>query len=240
MRRKVASQASKPTCKSRLGWGIVWILVISTVISIILLTVKYLENPNHLPIQEVKIEGDLPHVTATELTTIIDPYVKKGFINLRVGALQQALLQHPWIKAVFIQRWWPDTLLIRLQEQIPLAYWGQNQLISDEGIVFTPSSLPPDLFTIEAPEGMEQQVMALYEQITNLLKPLGLKIHKLQLTPRGACELEVDNHLVIRLGRQDSIYRLQRLSNVYQKIVYLRHNDVKIIDLRYPNGIVVQ
>lgn len=238
-------QASRKQSKSA-GWPEWWdwvlrgaLLAITLGLSITLF--DYFADPDNLPVQQVKVEGVLPHLDPAYLQQVIDPYVKAGFVRFNVKALQHALCQHPWVSDVFIQRLWPDTVLVRLTEHKPLARWGSHQLLSTEGIVFSPfrGAFPKELPYFEAPEGTEKTVLATYNQMNQRLVALPLTIRQLTLTPRGAWTLVLGDHMVIQLGRQEVIHRLERFVKAYDKMIYSHHEDVQTVDLRYPNGIAV-
>ncbi|MHA7840843.1 MAG: cell division protein FtsQ/DivIB [Gammaproteobacteria bacterium] len=241
--KKQASRRQTQSAWWPLWWD--WILrgaLLALVVGLFVTLFDYLADPNNLPIQQVKVEGKLPHLDEADLQRRIDPYVKAGFIRLDVKALQHELSQEPWVSGVFIRRLWPDTVVVRIEEHQPLAHWGPDGLLSERGVVFFPSqvTLPDHLPYFNAPVGMEKKVLKTYNQMKNTLTPLPLTIQRLELSPRGAWILALENHMVIQLGRQDILRRLERFVKAYDKIIHSHHDDVKTVDLRYPNGIAVQ
>lgn len=239
-------QASRKPSQ-RAWWSVWWDWVLrgallALVLGLFITLFDYFADPDNLPIQHVKVEGTVPHLNQARLQRVIDPYVKAGFVRLNVKALQQALWQDPWVSDVFVRRLWPDTVVVRLEEHQPLARWGAHQLLSTKGIVFSPPQaiLPKDLPYFDAPMGTEKRVLKTYTRMKNILDPLPLKIQRLELTPRGAWTLALEDHMVIQLGRQEITHRLERFVKAYDKIIHSHHEDVKTVDLRYPNGIAVR
>ena len=222
-----------------------WILrgtLLALVLGLSMTLFDYFADPDNLPIQQVKVEGNAPHLDPARLQQVIDPYVKSGFIRFNAKALQQALCEDPWVSDIFIRRLWPDTVVVRLEEHKPLAQWGAGELLSTKGIIFSPhqATLPHGLPYFDAPVGTEKKVLKAYTAMKNSLTPLPLKIQQLELTPRGGWTLALEDHMVIQLGRQDIYHRLERFVKAYEKIIHSHHEDVETVDLRYPNGIAVR
>lgn len=246
MRKKIYKQASRKQPHSMrwlMGWE--WIVggvLLTLVLGFLVAIYDYFSDANNLPIQHVKVEGTMPHLDPLILRQIIDHYVQVGFLRLKVKDLQEVLSQDPWVSSVFIGRLWPDTVVVRLEEHVPLARWRWDSLLSIKGVVFTPppSTLPEGLPRLNGPVGTEEKVLNLYKTIEMLLTPLSLKIQELELTTRGAWTLTLEDQTVIQLGGQDVVDRLKRFITVYHKIVHSHHDDVDTVDLRYPNGVAVR
>lgn len=202
---------------------------------------RYL-GPTELPINNVKISGDLPHVTRAQLEQVIIPFVQADFFTINVNELRQNLLQFPWIKTAVVSRVWPGTLSIYLAEYKPLARWNKLGLMSQQGDVFfpDPKTLPPDLPQLAGPEQQAKSVFKQYQICKQLLRTLQLQVTRLQLTDRGAWTLSLDNGMQLLLGTRDPIDHLNRFVSVYNGVFGSAKLQAQQVDLRYPNGMAVK
>ena len=67
-----------------------------------------------------------------------DRSVKRGFFGIRLNLMRDELLQVPWVIGAQVQRKWPNTVLLHVQERQPLALWGDNGVIDTTGKLFFP------------------------------------------------------------------------------------------------------
>ncbi len=194
-------------------------------------------------IRTVRVESTLEHVSESQVRAVLARFMDEGFFSLDVRVLKQALENRPWIRHVSVRRIWPDTLELDITEQRVIARWGGEALLSDRGQIFSPpdmqahvSSLP----RLEGPQGSQQQVMNQYQAFSRLLSPAGLRIRELVFDERDSWRLILDSDVVVRLGREALVDRLQRLLVIYRRELEGELPGVASIDLRYDNGIAVR
>ena len=89
-----------------------------------------------LPVRVVRIEGAFVHVSRANLRAELLPLVQKGIFVVDVNAIQQRLLDMPWIAKASVRRIWPNTLSIHIVEQVPVARWNRHLLLNADGRVF--------------------------------------------------------------------------------------------------------
>ncbi len=198
--------------------------------------------PIELPIQNVKITGDLPHVTQARLEQVIMPFVQSDFFELSVNELCHNLLELPWIKAARVARVWPSGVKVTLQEQQALARWNKRGLMNEHGELFFPDikTFPADLPQLVGPTERAKLIFTQYKAIKRLLKPLNLKLTRLQLTERGAWTLNLNNGMQLLLGTREPIKRLNQFINVYNGVFASPSLQARQVDLRYSNGMAVK
>lgn len=199
-------------------------------------------DPVNFPLTAVKLVGDKKHLTQQSLYQIIIPEMKAGFFQLRVARIRGKLLSVPWIKQVDVRKMWPNQLVIRFEEHTPAAFWGDKALLSDQGVLFAPESIPTDLPVLPAlqgPDGRVSHVWQQYLEMEKLLAPLELHITHLMLAPRGAWQLRLSNGTTILLGTHDILTRLNRFTRVYRKHFEEKQSQMAYVDLRYTSGMAV-
>jgi len=70
-----------------------------------------------------------------------------------------------------------------------------------------------------------------------MLNPIGQEIAALTLDPRGAWRLTLADGRELLLGREQLAFRLRRFIGVHAELARL--DDVRRVDLRYPNGLAL-
>lgn len=199
-----------------------------------------LRNPDDFPLNHVKIEGSLSHLTNETVQEALSPYVMTGFFGIDLENIKIHLLEQPWIKNVFIQRVWPDTIVIKIEERKPYLRWTEQAVLSELGEVFYPDAQSiPQLPVLDGPDSQKHRMIAMYEWLVNQLSPIGFSVEKLELTPRGSWILTLGNNLTLQLGKDSIEQRVSRFLVLYPHVAKNTQNAIKYIDLRYPNGIAV-
>lgn len=201
-----------------------------------------LQKPTTFPIATIKITSSYAHITREALQRTIEPYVNTGFFAVSFSRLRQQLLERPWVKQVSLSRVWPDTVIIRVQEQQAVARWNQDGLFNSQGDLFFPntSTILQDLPQLSGPPSESKQIYDTYLQIQQNLDRIGRSIKQMQLTSRHAWRLKLDNQMQIYLGRKNTISRIHNFVTVYNTVFGSQGANASTVDLRYPNGMAVQ
>ncbi len=201
-----------------------------------------MHDPNWMPIKHVVIVATGSHIPRETLQKTVDADLKGGFFSLDKYSMRQDLMRLPWVDDVSIRRVWPSELHIRIDEQVPVAQWGDHSLINKRSEIFSPplDSLPPGLPRLSGPDASEEMIWEQYQSWSLLLKPLDLKIISLNLNSRHSWNLELSNGIRLVLGRVDVDVRFKRFIKLYPTLFSPKASQIRRIDLRYPNGISVQ
>jgi cell division protein FtsQ len=210
-------------------------------ISVFFVAANKLKQAQYFPIKEVKVYG-VHNADRDAMQTVISPLVKDGFFGVDVDLIKERVQQSPWVNRVFVQRVWPEQVLITLEERDPIARWNKNSLLSESGELFTPdrSSYPENLPEFIGPEGQQIQMLQYFKKMNSLVMPLHLKILRLELLSSQAWNLTFDNGVKLSVGHKDVLTHIGHFVKVYPKIVGNRASDVDYVDLRYPNGLAVR
>lgn len=201
-----------------------------------------LTNKDVLPIQHIQIVASNTYIKPPELEHVIEKNIDGGFFSLDIQRLKQALLQQQWVNKVSVRRVWPDTLVLTIQEQKPVARWGDKGAVNEDGVAFYPelTSIPDGLPTLMGPKDSSLLVLREYIVLNTLLVPLKLSIRELSLTERNAWDLQLNNGIEVVLGREDVESRFAEFVSVYPRVIGERSANVKCVDMRYPNGFAIQ
>ncbi|WP_278447380.1 cell division protein FtsQ/DivIB [Stutzerimonas kunmingensis] len=193
------------------------------------------------PIAKVSVQGELGYVSREAVQQRIAPFVEQSFFKVDLNGMRHQLERMPWIAHVEVRRVWPDQVMVRLDEQLPIARWGGEALLNNKGQAFSPDDLTryehlPHLY---GPKRAQQRVMQQYQMLSQMLRPLGFSISRLELRERGSWFLTTNQGVELLLGRDQVVEKMRRFTAIYQKALEQESEKIARIDLRYANGLAV-
>ena len=198
------------------------------------------------PVTNVSIHGQFARVSRQAVADRVYAALGDSFIRLDLSGIQRALSGEPWIDFARVQRRWPDGLDVTVIEHKPIARWNDRDVLNQRGEIIQLSGREgefeslADLPRLSGPEGMEQNVMSRYQAIGKLLKDYEMSIRQLACDDSHSWTLQLDDGVVIALGRDNVIDRVRRFIAVYEVQLQSRWAELQRIDLRYFNGLAVQ
>lgn len=205
-------------------------------------SVTWLRNPHNMPLRSVQIEGEFRKLSTDALQKAVGGVAQGGFFTVNVAAVQRAAESLPWVASVTVRRVWPDTLQLQIVERRAAARWGDAGLLSMSGQLFMPdaASIPPNLTRLNGPEELRRRVMETYIAVTAVLAPIGRRVAELQVDKRRAWLLRLDSGVELRLGKDNTLDRVERFVRIYPTVFAVRESELKTVDMRYSNGFAVR
>ncbi len=193
------------------------------------------------PIAKVSVQGELSYVAREAVQQRIAPFVEASFFKVDLNGMRHDLEQMPWIAHVEVRRVWPDQVQVNLEEQLPIARWGDEALLNNRGQAFAPNNLNhyEHLPQLHGPKRAQQRVMQQYQMLSQMLRPLGFSIASLELRERGSWFLTTSQGIELLLGRDHVVEKMRRFNAIYQKALQAQSEKIARIDLRYANGLAV-
>ena len=226
----------------RLVWPLLFLLLGGATYMLAQRVLPYADRP----ISQVSVQGDLSYISQQAVQQRIAPYLTASFFTVDLAAMRGELEQMPWIAHAEVRRIWPNQLSIQLEEQLPIARWGNEALLNNQGQAFTPRELAnyqnlPQLF---GPQRAQQRVMQQYQLFSQMLRPLGFSVAQLELRERGSWFLttgvnSTGQSIELLLGRDHLLEKMRRFVAVYEKTLKPEIANIARIDLRYANGLAV-
>ncbi|MFN3580351.1 MAG: cell division protein FtsQ/DivIB [Pseudomonas sp.] len=193
------------------------------------------------PIDLVSVRGDLQYIDPTAVQTVIQPYLNESFLGIDLGSMREDLAAMPWVAGVSVTRVWPDQLVVQLEEQLPIARWGDTALLNNEGRDFEPDDISrfAELPQLDGPPRAKRRVMQYYQQFNRLLRPYGMGVAELELRERGSWFLTTQDGIQILLGRDNLVDKMQRFLTIDQHMLAEYREQIARVDLRYSNAMAV-
>ncbi len=221
---------------------LMWVANLLYALAVVLMLYATLFVVVHLPIfplREVRVDGQLAHVTREQVKFIVERYLHGNFFTLDLVKARDAFEKLPWARNVSVRRRWPDKLEVVVEEHKELARWGNIALVNTYGELFHAAS-DSDLPVFYGPGDGVREVAQHYGIYSQILAASDIKIVRLVLSPRRAWQLTTDKGMAIELGREQMESRLKKFAGVYSTTLAGLGVTVSYADLRYPNGFAVR
>mgnify|MGYP000122569560 FL=1 len=190
-------------------------------------------------VENVEIEGEFRYWQANDLAKQLLWVKEQNFFSLDVRQVKYKIEQLALIKSAQVKKVWPDTLLVKFKEDIPVAVWNQQTLLNPKGEELL---LPERLNTNELPKlfGPQQktaQVMRQFQRFQTRLSSVNAAMVSLTMNSVGSWQMQLENGWTIRLGRQQIEQRVERLIELLK---ILPQEKVAVVDLRYGKGAAIK
>jgi len=199
----------------------------------------YLTDASKMPMSALIIQGERDYVSDDDIRVVLlqKPAIENYF-SVNVDDIQKKIESLPWVYHASVRKSWPDLLRVYIQEQPVVAVWNDTQLLNEDGIVFDAdmNSSPKSLVKLYSPNDKIEQTLAKYNEFNGLLQLNNYKIVKMVLNLRNAITVELSNGIMLRLGRENAISRIQRYIDY---VAVLDKEKIAYIDLRYDTGFSV-
>jgi cell division protein FtsQ len=197
-------------------------------------------------LREIQIDGDTAHINSPTVRASVVGHLKGNFFTVDLDAARAAFEQMPWVHHASVRRVWPNALAVSLEEYTPLGTWGDDQLVSVDGDLFTANQgeLEGSLPAFDGPDGSAREVVARYRDFTKWFAPIDAKPDEVTLSERYAWTVKLSNGMQVELGRernQDTLFdRTRRFVASWSAVTGRWGKDIEYADLRYPNGFAIQ
>jgi cell division protein FtsQ len=217
-----------------------WMIAVALVVLPVVAVLQGWIGAERWPLRTLRIGGDLQRVDEQKLRAAVLPYARNGFFAIRLEDAQAAVAKLPWVERAEVRKRWPDVVEVRIVEHRPLARWGEDQLLSEDGDLFplagaeVPGSLPR--FDVDAPAARIADVVALYNEARELFAPEGVRVREVSLDRRGSWSLLLSNGVRVVVGSQEARLRLGRFARLLPGLLAQNPQRLTRADLRYTNG----
>ncbi|MBL8443310.1 MAG: cell division protein FtsQ/DivIB [Zoogloeaceae bacterium] len=196
------------------------------------------------PLREVTVLSPPAQVTTAQIEFAARTALRGNFFLVDLETVRAAFEKLPWVRRAEVRRRWPDALELRLEEHQAVAYWtnadGEDaHLVNVFGEVFVAAS-NANMPAFSGPQGAAPYLLNRYQQFNRILEPIDRRVVGLRLSAREAWQLELDDGMVIVLGReQDKLpvdMRLERFVRAWPQTIEQVGIQVAVVDLRYQGG----
>jgi cell division protein FtsQ len=214
-----------------------WLLAVCLVVAPVFAVLNGWIGGSRWPMRTLLVTGEFRQVSDARVRREVLPYVQRGFFAVDLAALRARLGALPWVKSVEVRKRWPDRLEVAIVEYRPLARWGAQRMLSENGELFpAPKGLGARLPLFLGPDARAAEMISFHSQARPLFLGSGLQVAEVRLSARGSWSLRLSDGTDVEVGRSDSQHRLQRFSRLLPRLVAQEPRRLERADLRYTNG----
>lgn len=225
------------------------LLLVAAAAALLVAAVLWSARLPWFPLRDVVVSNELREVRRAEVERSLAGRLRGNFFSINLDNVRKSLEEIPWVRRAEVRRQWPSSLLVNVEEHVPVAFWGQatGQLVNSYGEIFTasmtiePTAPMPFLY---GPPGLSQDMLSYYQKAEGMLKPLGRVPRALNISPRLAVQIRLDDGMVVELGRQQQKApvrdRLERFVEYYPSVMSAAGRRPTVVDMRYPNGFALR
>ncbi len=194
------------------------------------------------PLKSVAVEGQFQYLPKNRAMELITAEIDGDFLQLNLDHLKNVLEADPWVEHVSLSRRWPDTLLVKIAEQQPIARWDTNGFLNQRGEIIRVKEADKllGLPWLQGNEINAREIMQQYQDLSTLLRARGLEIITLKCDNKKSWRITLKNDVDIAIGRDQVMEKMRRFVTVYDNFLSGVWSDVKSIDVRYTNGVAVR
>jgi cell division protein FtsQ len=194
------------------------------------------------PLKSVAVEGNFQFLSKDRAMALILEDIDGDFLQIDLEHLKTLLESDPWVEHVFLSRRWPDTLVVKIAEQKPIARWDTNGFLNQRGEIIRVKETDKliDLPWLQGDEANAYEIMRQYQDLSTLLRSRGLEIVTLTCDSKKSWRINLKNNIEIAIGRDQVMEKLGRFVTAYDNFLRDVWSDVQAIDVRYTNGVAVR
>lgn len=244
--RKSATGATRKAAPKpeRRGWSFGWVnslLILTGSVVVVTAAAKAYLALQAIPVRHIEVTGELANTQRETVQEMVAASLDGGFLKADLNFIRGRLEALPWIYEANVRRRWPNALEIHVEEQFPIARWGEDGFLNHEGGIFRSGQGDKwqDLPLLSGPEGAAPGLVVKYQRLVDLLSPLGLEVTRVAVDERGQVDVALAGGMQLALGASDFLERMRRFAMVYRKELAARRDLIERVDLRYTHGLAV-
>ncbi len=211
------------------------LLFVAALLGVLYAGVAYAARLPVFSINVVRVVTPMTHVTRAQVEEIVRREVHGTFFTLQLGSARAAFEKLPWVRSADVRRQWPGVLDVALTEHLPLARWGKDALVNVHGEVFE-AAFDGVLPVFNGPAGSAKEMAIQHDLFRRSLATIEKTPGEINVSPRRAWQIRLDDGMTLDLGREQVEARLQRFVATYPRTIARMTSPVDHVDLRYANG----
>ena len=194
-----------------------------------------------LRVEQVMVEGRKMVDRQTVLAAV---GLKRGqpILSFDLAAARERLEHIAWVESAVVERRLPDLIYVRLTERTPMALWqheGLFSVIDAKGVVVVDGNVGsyanlPIVVGPDAPAKADSLLLLLSTE-----PEIKARVAAAVRVGGRRWNLHLDNGVDVKLPEEDAASAVARLAEI-NRTNQLVDRDVKVIDLRQPDRLVLQ
>ncbi len=193
-----------------------------------------------VPVSKLVISGDLTQIEQASVRAALTSGSLGGILTTDLKLLESKLDEMHWARNVAVRRQWPDTILVSLTREMPMARWGKDQYISAGGHLLTLPDQYFDIPSFDVAISSPHRAMEVFRLLDQIASREGLDITSLKQDAQGGWSLDFDNKISLALGSEQLNQRMHRFLLLHRRVLLDEPRSVQYVDARYSSGVAVK
>jgi len=200
------------------------------------------------PVENVVLEGEFNWLDQSAVHKAITENLDGDLFSIDIKKLRAEIRQVPWVEDAEIKRIYPDSLVVQVKEERPVAQWNDQGYISSLGeFIESPiheeiSGLPllsSNLRGVDAETGAREAI-DIYHLLNSAVLVSGESVEMLAQDASGGWIMVWESGLEIDLGRSDHLKRVRHALAAWRRLPSEERQTIGEIDARYDNGVAIR
>ncbi len=247
-RRAQPLASSEPTHAQRMNNAAALLLGVSAVMVLIAAAMWAARLPS-FKLHAIRVEGEVARNSAATLRANVMPHLNGNFFTVDMAHTRAAFEAVPWVRKASVQREFPSSLKVVLQEHKPAARWGAPGdafLVNTFGEVFEVSQGDADaqsLPLLTGPAGQAALLLQAWQRLAPLYEQIDTVLDALELTNQGSWRAQLDSGAVVNMGHgslDDIQARTHRFIATFTQVSSRYSRALESADLRYATGYAIK
>jgi len=248
--RALANKEREVQVKRLNRFGRASVVALATLLSfaaITLLAVDQLYRPDTFIIDKLKIKGKFRYLNPADIEAAIGTDALTNFFSIELLDVKRKVEDLPWVAYADVRREWPDTLLVKVDEHIPVMRWKNNRWVTSKGnVIDLPNEIRlPNPIILDANEGDSLLALSTAFRWKKRLAKDQLELRKLKLSASQAWTLTLfhepsEARFDLLLGREKVEQRLTRFQQLFNQQFSQSRVQIERVDARYPDGLAIK
>lgn len=206
---------------------------------------EYWNKVQHIankPLANITIQGEFNYLSGDKIQKVIEEHMEGDFVDMDLKKIKASIERHPWVERVSLKRIWPDSMVVDVTEQKPIARWGKSGFINQYGeiIEIGENAMLAHLPVLYGAENNSREITSTYLGMAEALSGRGLMLSGIQVDSTLSWEIVLNKDFLVALGREDILERLRRFLDIYQHQMGEEKHKLKRVDMRYDSGMAVE
>lgn len=245
--KKGAVRTPVPSKKNRYWGRTCFLLLFSGIFIFGIKKVEWTEQYTRLtainirPIKHVSVEGEFAYTSKVFIQSLLAEKLINDFVDLKIKHLQSELKTDPWIENASVYRVWPDSLVVKIIEEKPIALWGDEGFINRFGSLIMTTKLDKiaHLPKLYGNAQKSDELVKHYLSASKIVATQGLGISEFSIDETNVWRIEIDNAFELLVGESRVSSKLENFLFVYSRQLKSKKDTIKHVDLRYSSGMAV-
>jgi len=200
------------------------------------------------PVEHVVLEGDFRWLNQSAVHKAITENLVGDLLSIDIKKLREEIRQVPWVESAEVSRVYPDSLVVGVKEERPVAQWNDQGYISSRGeFIESPiyaelSGLPQLSSSLQSVDGAQgaRDAIEIYHLLNSAVLVSGESIHALTQDASGGWSMIWESGLEVDLGRSNHLKRVRYALAAWSRLPVQERQKIGEIDARYDNGVAIR